>query len=103
MPYYFFSDPTFLLLIPALILTVYAQIKVHSTINKYNDVKNSAGLTGAEVAKKILNSENLNNIPIHLTISALGDHYNPIKKEMALSQDVYKKASISALGIAAHE
>jgi uncharacterized protein len=103
MHYSYFSDPTFLLLIPALLLTVYAQIKVHHTINKYNQVKNSANLTGHDVAKKILSMEGLGNIPIHVSNKSLGDFYNPLTKELTLSQDVYSQASISALGIAAHE
>jgi uncharacterized protein len=103
MHYSYFSDPTFLLLIPALLLTVYAQIKVHFTINKYSQIKNSANLTGHDVAKKILNMEGLGNIPINRSDKSLGDHYNPLTRELTLSGDVYGKASISAIGIAAHE
>jgi uncharacterized protein len=103
MHYSYYSDPTILLLIPALILTIYAQIKVHSTIKKYSQIKNSANLTGHDVAKKILNMEGLGNIPINRSDKSLGDHYNPLTRELTLSGDVYGKASISAIGIAAHE
>ena len=100
---FYFYDPTFLILIPALLLTIYAQYKVHSTAKKFSDVKNSSGLTGKEVAQKILQQEGLGDMPINKSTKKLGDHYDPKKRELTLSEEVYGKASITALGIAAHE
>ena len=100
---FYFFDSTFLILIPAILLTIYAQFKVSSTIKKYSKVQNSANLTGYDVAKKILEQEGIHNMPIKKSKKKLGDHYNPIKKELSLSEDVYDKPSITALGIAAHE
>ena len=99
----FFWDSTMLLLIPALILTIYAQQKVKSTYAKYNKIKSRRGLTGSEVAQHILQVNGLGNIPIEETQGRLSDHYDPIKKVLRLSSENYRGDSISALGVSAHE
>ena len=99
----FYWDSTFLLLIPALILTIYAQQKVKSTYAKYNKIRSRRGLTGSEVAQHILQVNGLGNIPIEETQGRLSDHYDPIKKVLRLSSENYKGDSISALGVSAHE
>jgi len=98
-----FWDNTFLLLIPAFILALWAQARVKSAYAKWSKVKNHQGLTGAEVAKIILDNNQLSNIPIKQIPGELTDNYNPIKKELNLSIGVYNNDTVAAIGIAAHE
>ena len=99
----FFYDPTFLLLIPAIIFTLYAQFKVKSTFNKFLDVHTASGMTGAQVARDILDRNNLYDVPVELTPGELSDHYDPRSKVLRLSPEVYHGRSLSSLGVAAHE
>ncbi len=99
----FFWDPTMILLIPAIILTLYAQQKVKSTYSKYSSVRTRRGVTGVEVAKYLLQSNGLGEIPIEKSQGSLSDHYDPVKKVLRLSNENYKGNSIAALGVAAHE
>lgn len=100
----FFYDSTMLILIPALLLTFYAQTKVSSNFNKYSRVYNQQGLTGAEVARKILQDAGINDVSIqHAPGNNLGDHYDPRSKVIRLSDEVYGSSSVAAAGIAAHE
>ncbi|MFM9413156.1 zinc metallopeptidase [Peptococcus simiae] len=98
-----YFDPTFLLLIPCLILGIYAQSKVSSTYRKYNDIANMQGYTGLDVARKMLDDNGLYDVTISQIGGELSDHYDPREKEVRLSYDVYYGNSISAVGIAAHE
>ncbi len=99
----FFYDPTFLLLIPAIILAVYAQYKVKSTYAKYAKVPSASGLTGASAGRKLLNDAGLYNIPVEPIPGELSDNYNPRSKKLNLSQGVFGSSSVAAIGIAAHE
>mgnify|MGYP000326560751 FL=1 len=99
----FFFDPTMIVLIPALLLAVYAQYKVKNTFSKYNDIQIDSNLTGADAAKKILLRNNLANVEIRKTDGKLSDHYDPKEKTLNLSSDVYNNNSIAAVGVAAHE
>ena len=98
-----FYDPTFLLLIPVLLLAFYAQSKVKGNYVKYSKIKNASGITGAEVARNILQSNGINDVKIQEIDGTLTDNYNSKKKELNLSHDVYHGDSISAISIAAHE
>ena len=98
-----FLDPTFILLIPALILAFYAQSKVKNTFAKYSQVSTASGMTGAETARRILQSEGLSDIPVQKVKGRLTDHYHPKKRELFLSESVYGSDSVAALGVAAHE
>lgn len=100
---FWFYDPTFLLLIPALIFAMYAQNKVQSTFRKYLHVPARAGHTGAEVARSILDRAGLRDVPVELTQRSLGDHYDPRKRVVRLSPEVYSGRSVASLGVAAHE
>jgi len=102
MPFLFY-DSTMLILLPALILSFYAQYKVQSTFNRYISIANYGGYTGAEVAKKILDAMGLRDIPIDRIGGYLSDHYDPRKKVLRLSDAVYNGRSIAAIGVAAHE
>jgi len=92
-----------LISLPALILGLYAQAKVQGAFNKYSRVRTSNGMTGADVARKILDEQNLSNVKIEQTRGTLSDHYDPRSKTLRLSQAVYSTPSIAAAGVAAHE
>ena len=93
----------FLISIPALLLGLYAQAKVQGAYRKYSKIRISNGLTGSEVARKVLDSNNLQNVRIEQVRGTLSDHYDPRKKILRLSQAVYGTPSIAAAGVAAHE
>ncbi|MBE3101718.1 MAG: zinc metallopeptidase [Firmicutes bacterium] len=96
-------DPTYFLLIPAILLAMYAQAKVQSTFNKYSRVAARSGMTGAQVAQELLHSKQIYDVSIEQTNGRLSDHYDPRSKTLRLSPEVYGSSSLAALGIAAHE
>lgn len=96
-------DPTIVLLIPAIIFAFYAQTKVNSAYNKYAKVRNRRGITGADAARRILDSNGLRDVPIEISQKRLSDHYDPRKRVMRLSPQVHNEASIASVSIAAHE
>jgi len=100
---FYFYDPTMILLIPAIILSMYAQMKVNSTYQKYSQIGSRRGMTGADVARYMLNKNGLYDIPIERVNGHLSDHYDPRSRVVRLSAGVYDSTSIAALGIAAHE
>jgi Zn-dependent membrane protease YugP len=95
--------PYWLLLIPGLILGLYAQIRLTSTYSKYLQVGLESGLSGAEVARQILDRAGLDQIPVEEVGGHLTDHYDPTKKALFLSSENYQGRSIAAVGVAAHE
>lgn len=99
----FYFDSTFLLLVPAMLISFYAQSKISSTFNKYSKVRSYNGYTGAQVARMILDDSGLHNVPIELVSGKLSDHYDPKNKVLRLSQDVYYNDSVASIGVAAHE
>jgi len=99
----FYNDPTFLLLIPAMVLAFYAQWKVKSTFAKYSQVACQRGYTGAQVARYILDDYRLQAIAVEHIPGQLTDHYDPRAAKLRLSDGVYGSNSIAALGVAAHE
>jgi Zn-dependent membrane protease YugP len=102
MPFYF--DQYYLyLVLPALILSLWAQIKVKSTFAKYSKVQCSRGITGAQTAAFLLKSNNIGDVKIEAVGGSLTDHYDPSAKKLRLSQPVYAVQSIAAIGVAAHE
>lgn len=96
-------DPTIIILIPALIFGLIAQGMVKSAFAKYSDVRNSRGLTGADAARQILDSNGLYNIQIEHISGELTDHYDPKANVIRLSDKVYNNTSVAAVGVAAHE
>lgn len=100
---YPFFDPTFVLLIPALALAFWAQNKVRSTYRKYSRIRSASGLTGATVAKRLLNLQGLNDVEVDRVAGELSDHYDPRVKKVRLSEGIHDSSSLAALGIAAHE
>ncbi len=93
----------FLFALPALLLGFYAQLRVQGAFNKYSKVKNPIGLTGAEVARRILDSNGLHDVDIQQVNGTLSDNYDPSKRVLRLSQGVYGSNSVAAAGVAAHE
>lgn len=98
-----FLDPTILILIPGLLLAGWAQSRISSTYQQYSRVANQRGLTGAQVARFVLDSAGLQNVNIEQVQGQLTDHYDPRSKVLRLSQGVYANKSVAALGIASHE
>ena len=92
-----------IIMAPALIFMIYAQIKVNSTYKKFSKVYNQRGITGAQAASQLLKNNGLGNVPIEIVQGKLTDHYDPTKKVLRLSPDVANTASVAAIGIAAHE
>jgi len=103
MYYGYGYDPTFILLIPAMIFAFYAQTKITSTFNKFLRIRNSNGYTGYEVARRILDANGLYNVPIEMVRGHLTDHYDPRTRVLRLSPDVYNGTSVASAGVAAHE
>ena len=101
MPMYF--DKTLVVLLPAILLSMYASYKVNSTTKKYFGVRAMKGMTGQEVARRILDSNGLNNVPIYAVPGNLTDHYDPRRRTVSLSEEVFYGTSISSVSIAAHE
>ena len=99
----FFFHPADLLMIPAMIIAVWAQVRVKAAYQKYASIQTRSGMTGAQVAQHILQNANVSNVPIEVTPGEMTDHYDPVKKVLRLSGSVYGGTSIAALGIAAHE
>jgi len=99
----FFSDYTFFLLIPPLILAFYAQARVKGAYRKYSQVYASSRISGAQAAYQLLQTAGAGDVTIEKQPGELTDHYDPRKRALRLSQGVYDSSSIAALGIAAHE
>jgi Zn-dependent membrane protease YugP len=99
-----FIDHYYLVLVvPAIILSLWAQFKVKSTFAKYSKIPSSRKITGQEAAGLLLKNNRINNVSIEGVGGSLTDHYDPSKKALRLSQPVYGSTSIAAIGVAAHE
>ena len=99
----FYYDWTFIILIPAIVLAMWAQTKVKSAYSKYSRVPGRKGITGEETARRILDSHGLSDVPIQTVAGQLSDHYDPSKRVVSLSGDVYGGTSLASVAIAAHE
>jgi Zn-dependent membrane protease YugP len=98
------STSTYLILIGVpLALGLYAQMRVSGAFGKYKKVAATSGVTGAQAAREILNAAQIHDVEVREINDMLGDHYDPSKKRLCLSSDVYNTPSVAALGIAAHE
>lgn len=101
-PGYFF-DSTMLILIPAIILTLYAQSKVKANFEKYLRVPTRRGYTGGQVAQMLLARNGLGDVPVEVAGGQLSDHYDPTKRILRLSGQVYQGSSVASVSVAAHE
>ena len=97
-------DPLYwMMMLPVLLLSGFASLRVKSAFNKYSRITNRSGMTGADVAKQILRRNDLNHVQVLESKGFLSDHYDPTKKVVKLSPNVYGSNSIAAIGVAAHE
>lgn len=103
MRYFYYYDWTILILIPPLILSLYAQIKVNSTYKRFSKISNARGFTARDVARRILDSNGLHHIQIEHINGNLTDHFDPSSNTVRLSDDVDNSTSVAAIGVAAHE
>ena len=103
MGYGYYWDPTYVLVIIGAVICMIASANVSGTYKKYNRVRNSRNMTGAQVAAQILQEAGLSHIRIEHISGDLTDHYDPSAKVLRLSDSVYGSTSIAAAGVAAHE
>lgn len=105
MMYYpgFFLDPTYLLVIVGVIISMVASAKMNSTFQKYQRVRSRSGLTGREAAAKVLQANGIYDVKIEHVSGNLTDHYDPRSKTLRLSDATYNQPSVAAIGVAAHE
>jgi Zn-dependent membrane protease YugP len=99
----FFFDPTFIFLIPAMILVFWAQYRVKAAFDQWSKVNSRAGVTAAEVARDILQKHQINDVRVERVAGHLTDHYDPKGKVLRLSDATYHSTSVAAIGVAAHE
>ncbi|MCM1025448.1 MAG: zinc metallopeptidase [Roseburia sp.] len=102
MPYFYY-DATYILVVIGMLLSLGASFLVNREMSKYSKVRNSTGMTGAEAARRILNNEGLYNVQIECLESNQGDHYDPRTNTVRLSADHFNEATVTAVGVAAHE
>ncbi len=106
MPYYFQSTGFWTSCLPiiiGMIICVIASVNVKSTFKRYSSVHNSRGITGAQAARQILDSNGLHNVGIEFISGELSDHFDPSANVVRLSESVYNSTSAAAIGVAAHE
>ena len=102
-PYGFYFDPTYILLIIGLVISLIASTRMKSTFSKYRRVRSDSGLTGAQTAERILAAAGIYDVKIVPVQGSLTDHYDPRTKTVSLSQDVYGQTSVASVCVAAHE
>lgn len=103
MPFYYYDYYYLILVVPALLISLWAQFKVSSTFNRYNNVFSRRGYTAAQIARTILDANGLRNVRIEHVTGKLTDHYDPRANVIRLSDSVYDSTSVAAIGVAAHE
>ena len=96
-------DPTIGLVLIGVIISLWAQGRLTSTFNRSSRVRSMTGMTGAEAAKRLLNSQGIYDVTVRPVAGNLTDHYDPRTKTVNLSQSVFNSSSVAAIGVAAHE
>ena len=99
----FFYDWTYILLIPALILSMWAQFRVSNTFSRFSKVRASSGMTATQMAEQLLHAEGVYDVSVERTRGDLTDHYDPKNMVLRLSDSTANSTSVAALGVAAHE
>ena len=99
----YYMDPTWIFVIIGAMLSMAASARVNSTFNKYSKVRSMSGMTGAEAAKRLLNSQGIYDVQVRPVSGRLSDHYDPRTKTVNLSDSIYGSTSVAAIGVAAHE
>ena len=92
-----------MVLVPGLLLSGWASFRVKRAFNKYSKVRSVTGMTGAQAAQRLLTYAGISDVQVVATRGRLSDHYNPVTKKLALSEQVYGSNSVAAIGIACHE
>lgn len=100
---YYYYDPTYFLVIIAALISMIASMRVNSTFQKYSKVRCASGMTGADVARRILSLSGITDVEVEHVSGRLSDHYDPRRKVLRLSDSVFNSQSVAALGVAAHE
>ena len=100
---YYGFDWTYLMVLAGAVLSMIASAKVNSTFQRYAKVRSMSGMTGAQVARRILDRNGLSEIPVEHVSGNLSDHYDPARKVLRLSDSTYNSPSVAAIGVAAHE
>lgn len=103
MLYGYYFDPTYILIIIGMVICMAASAHVNSTYRKYSKYRSSSGLTGAQAAKLILESQGIYDVTIRHIGGNLTDNYNPANKVLSLSDSTYNQSNVAAIGVAAHE
>ncbi len=101
--FYYFFDPTYILIIIGAIICVIASAHVRTTYSKFQNVASATGMTGAEAAKRLLRANGITDVTVTHVAGNLTDHYDPRNKTLSLSDSVYNSTSVAAIGVAAHE
>ena len=101
--YYGWFDPTYILVIIGMIIGLIASANVKGTFNRYSKVRSAGGMTGAQVAQRVLQSQGIYDVEIRHVSGNLTDHYDPRSKTVNLSDTVFNSTSVAAAGVAAHE
>ena len=100
---YLYWDPTILLMIPGIIVAIWAQARVNSAYNTYSRMPVMSGITGREMAARILSSHGIQGVQIDVSSGVLTDSYHPLKRTLSLSEANYSGSSVAAVAVAAHE
>ena len=103
MPFYYYWDPTYVLVIAAMLLSMFASFGVNATFNKYKKQRTARNITGAEAARRVLDMNGLQHIRIERISGNLTDHFDPKAGVIRLSDATYDDTSVAAVGVAAHE
>lgn len=103
MPFFYYYDPTYILVLIGAVMSLWASATVKSTYNKYSRVYSYSGLTGAQAAAQILRQAGIYDVRIEHVSGNLTDHYDPKARVLRLSDSVYGSNSVAAIGVAAHE
>ena len=99
----FFDEYFLILVVPTLILSMIAQVKVKSTFAKYSQIRCSKNISGRDAALVLLKANSISNVTVEPVRGTLSDHYDPQSKKLRLSEPVFAQTSIAAVGVAAHE
>lgn len=102
-PYGFYFDKTYFLVLIGLVISMLAQANISSKFNKYKKIKSKRGITGAEAAQMVLDYNNYRDISIKRVRGSLSDYFNPMSKEVALSDTSFNDSSIASLAVSLHE
>ena len=101
--FYWYYDPTYILVVIGLVICLLASAKMRSTFNRYSRVRNHSGITGRDAAEQILRRAGIYDVRVEHVGGNLTDHYDPRSKVLRLSDATYNSTSVAALGVAAHE